>query len=228
MKNEQIPIVAQFKNWLVVNKPAGISVHNDNEDLRTILKRQLSLGSFQDIYPVHRLDKETSGLIVIATDSETAAFLATQFQQHEVKKNYTAVLRGSLAKGSEWTEWNAPVSDKSEGRKNPQGLARDRVEARTLYRVLESNKFLSLVEFKLLTGRQHQIRKHSALARHAIVGDARYGDPKYNAKISQRYQTTRMFLHASALELSFEEQSHRFEAPLPEEFREFFVTSSEA
>lgn len=214
----KLPVVEKSKNWLIINKPPGISVHNEAGDVRSILKKQLHPGTFHDIYPVHRLDKETSGLLVVATEEETAAALAEQFQARKAEKTYHALLRGSMDVSDAWQEWNFPISDKSEGRKNPQGLLKDRVEAKTLYRVLQSNKYFSLVEVRLLTGRQHQIRKHAALAKHAIVGDTRYGDAKYNEKIAGIYKTDRMFLHASRLSLTIGGRSQTFETSLPSEF----------
>ena len=97
-------------------------------------------------------------------------------------------------------------------------MSKDRVPAQTRYRITEANQYFSLAEVRLLTGRQHQIRKHSALAKHAILGDPRYGDPKYNERMAKIYQTSRMFLHAAKLTLTFEGTTLSFEAPLPPEF----------
>lgn len=220
---QKLPIVTQSKNWLIIDKPPGISVHNEAGDVRSILKKQLQPGSFNDIFPVHRLDKETSGLLLIATTRECAATLAEQFQEHKTEKMYYAVLRGPMEVSDQWQEWSSPISDKAEGRKNPQGLNKDRVEARTRYRVLKSNKFFSLIEVHLLTGRQHQIRKHAAMAKHAIVGDSRYGDPKYNNKMSQIYGTDRMFLHAFRLVITIDEKLQNFESSIPDEFNKLFA-----
>lgn len=215
----KLPLIEKSKNWVVINKPAGISVHNEAGDVRSLLKKQLTPGTFSDIYPVHRLDKETSGILVVATEAETAASLAEQFQKHTAEKFYYAVLRGAMPVANEFQEWATPISDKAEGRKNPQGLLKDRVPAKTLYKVLKSNKYFSLVEFQLLTGRQHQIRKHAALAKHAIVGDTRYGDQKYNDRMAGIYGTNRMFLHAFRLRLSLDSgQAQTFETPIPPEF----------
>lgn len=217
-----LPILEKSQTWVLIDKPAGVSVHNDTDDVRSLLSQQLPKGSFQDIYPVHRLDKETSGLLLVALNSTTARELAEQFQSRQTEKYYLAVLRGSIPITSDWQTWSYPISDKAEGRKNPQGLSKDRVEAQTLYRVREANKFFSLVEVKILTGRQHQIRKHSALAKHAIVGDSRYNDPKYNERMTQIYKTDRMFLHAWRLEIKIEGLPKSFEAPLPTEFSNLF------
>lgn len=212
-----LPIIAKGDSWLVIDKPSGVSVHNDPNDVCQLLRKQLAKGSFDDIHPVHRLDKETSGLLLIALNAGTARDLAEKFQDRDCQKTYMALVRGNL-EASDWQSWSQPISDKAEGRKNPQGLARDRVEARTEYRAVKSSKYFSLIEVRLLTGRQHQIRKHTAMAKHSIVGDARYGDPKYNSRMTEIYGIDRMFLHAARLKIRIDGKEHLFEAPLPEDF----------
>lgn len=219
-----LPIVAQGPHWLIVDKPAGISVHNEENDVLHLLHRQLSL-PLNKLHLAHRLDKETSGLLLIATDTAMAGPLAEQFQNRATEKIYYAVLRGALPVSETWQEWNQPLSDKAEGRKNPQGLSKDRLPSQTQYRVLESNKYFSLVELRLLTGRQHQIRKHTVLAKHAIIGDGRYGDPKYNERMADLYKTSRMFLHATRLTININGEVRTFEAPLPEEFQRLLKPS---
>ncbi|MDG0817740.1 RluA family pseudouridine synthase [Bdellovibrio svalbardensis] len=221
-----LPIIAQDTSWIVINKPAGISVHNagadSGQDVIQILKKQLKPGTFTDIHPVHRLDKETSGLLLIALNSKAAKELAEQFQERNCEKTYIAVLRGALPLSENWQSWGMAISDKSEGRKNPQGLSKDRVEARTDFKVVKVSHYFSLIEVKLLTGRQHQIRKHSAIAKHNIIGDGRYGDPKYNERMAKIYGTDRMFLHAARLKINIGGKERVFEAPRPEEFEALF------
>nr|BFD59048.1 hypothetical protein CKG001_11550 [Bdellovibrio sp. CKG001] len=212
-----LPILAQSPKWIAIDKPAGVSVHNEANDVLHLLHRQLGV-PLDKLHLVHRLDKETSGVLLVAKDATTAGKMAEQFQNHLTEKTYYAVLRGSLPFSSDWLEWNQPLSDKAEGRKNPQGMSKDRVPAQTRYRITQANMYFSLAEVRLLTGRQHQIRKHSALAKHAILGDSRYGDPKYNERMAGIYQTSRMFLHAAKLVITFEGATLTFEAPLPEEF----------
>jgi tRNA pseudouridine65 synthase len=217
--NARIPVIQQSAKWIVINKPVGISVHNETQDVRGVLKKQLRPGSFDDIYPVHRLDKETSGVLMVALEAETASEFAEKFQNRQTEKTYYAILRGALPVNEKWQEWNFPISDKAEGRKNPQGLLKDRVAAKTQYRVLKSNKYFSLVEVNLLTGRQHQIRKHAALAGNPIVGDSRYNDGKYNEKMAELYNNDRMYLHASKLNFQIAGKVQTFETGLPTEFK---------
>ncbi|WP_168196395.1 RluA family pseudouridine synthase [Bdellovibrio sp. NC01] len=221
-----LPIIAEGPGWIVIDKPAGVSVHNDPQDVTQILRKQLKTGTFQDIHPVHRLDKETSGLLLIALNATLSRELAEQFQAHTCEKTYFAILRGAMPVNENYQSWTLPISDKAEGRKNPQGLSKDRVEARTNYKVTEATKYFSLIEVKLLTGRQHQIRKHSAMAKHSIIGDARYGDPKYNSRMAKIYDTDRMFLHAAKLKIKISGEEKTFESPLPEDFRKLLQSGN--
>ena len=216
------PIVGEGVDWLVLNKPTGVSVHNDAQDVCHLLRAQLKKGSFEDIFPVHRLDKETSGLLLVALTATRSRELAVQFQERTCEKYYQAIVRGSLPETSNFGTWSFPISDKAEGRKNPQGLAKDRQEARTEFKVLKTSPYFSWLELHLLTGRQHQIRKHSAIARHAIVGDPRYGDPKYNERMAKIYQTSRMFLHASRLQIAIAGKNYNFTTEPPVEYNQLF------
>lgn len=212
MNYTEFPILFQNKDFVAVDKPAGISVHN-NEDPQNLLGVLLSQLSLEKLCPVHRLDKETSGIQVIALNEKAAKTLAEEFEKKTVKKIYLGLLRGEL-KDEEGT-WKQALSDKGEGRRNPAGVAKDRVNCETQYKVLNKSKFFTLCEFNLITGRQHQIRKHAAVANHAIVGDPRYGDDRYNKKMAELYKTKRMFLHCTQLEL----QGHTLKSPMPEGFQ---------
>jgi tRNA pseudouridine65 synthase len=202
----QIPLLYQDASLLIVDKPAGISVHN-NEGPENLLAL---LG--QDLHPVHRLDRETSGVQIFARNKDSARRLASEFEGRTVRKVYRGLLRGIV--GAEKGVWNAPLSDKSEGRRDPAGRISDQVPCETHYRLLKANRYFSHCEFDLKTGRQHQIRKHAALARHALIGDPRYGDPKYNAKVESIYSEGRMFLHCYEIEIG----GQLFRSPLPEVF----------
>ena len=184
---------------LVVDKPPGLSIHN-NEDPENLVKVLSSQLGIETLYPVHRLDKETSGVQVFALNRKSAQTLSEEFQAHRVEKTYWGLVKGVLKvkKGL----WDKPLTDKAEGRKSPQGLARNRVPCATEYKVIQESAYLSLCEFRLLTGRQHQIRKHTALMNHPLVGDTRYGSQAINMKIKQLYKTDRMYLHCMKMVLA--------------------------
>jgi len=206
-----IQILFQNLDLVAVDKPHGLSVHNneDSTNLLSLLEAQLKIDK---LYPVHRLDKETSGIQIFALNQATAKKISEQFQENSVKKIYVGILRGQLkeTKG----QWNKKLTDKAEGRTNPQGLSADRVPCETRFTVLRSSKFFTYCEFDLITGRQHQIRKHTALINHSLVGDPRYGDKSYNKKMAGIYKTDRMFLHCKKVEIL----NNVIESPVPQEF----------
>lgn len=195
---DPIPVLLQNEDWLVVDKPHSLSIHNEEDpyNLIKILKKQLDL---KTLYPVHRLDKETSGVQIFALNKKSAQNLSLEFQSNRVKKIYQGLIKGSLKKKD--GVWDSPLTDKAEGRRSPRGLSRNRVACTTKYRVLKESRFLSLCEFNLLTGRQHQIRKHTATAKAPLVGDSRYGSQSMNQKINELYGTDRMFLHCCEIEI---------------------------
>ena len=203
----QIEILFENLNFIVVNKPYGISVHNNEQAEENLIDKLKIQGQWDKLFPVHRLDKETSGLQILAKNSEAAGELAHEFQSHSVKKIYHGICRGQMKLSS--GVWKQPLTDKAEGAKNPQGQSKDRVPCETDFKVINQNKYFTLCEFDLKTGRQHQIRKHCALNGHHLVGDTRYGEKKYNQMISSKYQTNRMFLHCSFLKI----KGHEFRAP---------------
>lgn len=211
----EIRVLQQTAHWVAVDKDAGLSVHNneDSRNLLLVLEKQLRVPK---LFPVHRLDKETSGVQILALNETAARSLAEEFQDRSVKKLYTGILRGQLPQPE--GRWNQALSDKAEGRKNPAGLSKDRVPCETRYRTLQTNKYFALCEFDLITGRQHQIRKHTALVNHHLVGDPRYGDPGYNKKMAGFYKTDRMFLHCTRVEIA----GVKLEAPLSADFGKLF------
>lgn len=212
--NLQIPVVFKNEDIVVVDKPVGISIHNAEDPTNLIreLESQLAAERLR-LFPVHRLDKETSGIQIFAFNERAAAQFAGEFQSRSVRKVYLGLLRGSMKLDD--GAWVQPLTDKSEGRVNPAGTARDRIACETRFRVLKKSKFFTLCEFDLVTGRQHQIRKHAAINGHALVGDGRYGDKKYNDRMRVLYEDDRMFLHCASVELL----GRRYDAPLPENFR---------
>jgi 23S rRNA-/tRNA-specific pseudouridylate synthase len=189
-----IQILAENNFFYVINKPVGFSVHNESPSIADVLKSLKKPEHF-----VNRLDLETSGLMVIAQKPEYHEPLSQALNQGT--KTYRALLRGSLKNDVE--KWTKPLTDSAEGRKNPEGLTKNRIPCFTEIRVLRKNKFFTEVDATIQTGRQHQIRKHAALAKHPVVGDKRYNDSAYNEKVFAMYDVKRMFLHARKLEFKF-------------------------
>ena len=207
----------QHSDFLIVNKPGGLSCHNDADSLLQ------KYGN--DWHLVNRIDKETSGLVVLTKKADLQNDLQIALSQG--RKTYLTVLRGNMPQDSnQWLEWSSPISDQGEGRDNPQGKTENQKEAKTLYRVLQSNIYFSLVECQLVTGRQHQIRKHSRLANRPIVGDPRYGNPKDNERIEKMYSFRRMALHSWKLEFNWKDSEISCEAPAPQIFYDLFKSGT--
>ena len=208
-----VEILLDHQDFIAIDKKENISAHNDENSVLSLFKEKM--------YLPHRLDRETSGVLMLAKSSQACMQLIQSL--NSATKTYTAVLRGSLPKSQDWQVWDYSISDKAEGYKNPAGLAKDRLIAKSRYRVLQSNAYFSMLEVQIDTGRQHQIRKHSALFSKPIVGDMRYGNNKDNASLFKRYQFERMLLHASRIQFQYNQQDYDIQSPLPELFQKVFV-----
>ena len=155
------------------------------------------------VHPVHRLDKETSGVMLLAVNRESFRFFSNQFESRQVKKQYIAILHGRLEKPEEndpWGTWEWPLSETAGGRQNPEGPG-NRKDSRTRYRVLDHSAHYTMVEIELLTGRTHQIRRHAKLSGHPVVGDARYGSMRAINYLKRNFAFDRLALHARSLTL---------------------------
>jgi 23S rRNA pseudouridine1911/1915/1917 synthase len=215
---EDIPldIVYEDEDLAIVNKPAGMMVHagagatEDERNRGTLVNallhrfRQLSdVGGELRPGIVHRLDKETSGLIVVAKNDEAHRKLAAQFAKRQVKKTYIALVHGWMK--AEQGTVNKSISRDSVRRVRMTTRREGGREAITHYRVqrrIESTlgKF-TLLEVKIDTGRTHQIRVHLSSLGHPVVGDTVYGAPAQVKGRSGAIELERNFLHAGALEL---------------------------
>ncbi len=230
---EEIPLDILFedRSLLVLNKPVGLVVHPAaGHEEHTLVNALLhhcggelsGIGGVARPGIVHRLDKETSGCLVIAKNDETHMALSAQFAGRKVKKIYNAIVCGELARAS--GEIRAAIARHPSHRKRMAVRDDDSGRAaHTSWRVLERLNSATLVEAKLHTGRTHQIRVHFQFLGHPLAGDETYG-ARQNQKLTELtgYQAPRVMLHAR--ELSFvhprTEESLSFEAPLPEDFRE--------
>ncbi len=233
---EEIPLDILFEDesLLVLNKPAGLVVHpaagHEEHTLVNALlhhcKGSLSgIGGVARPGIVHRLDKETSGCLVVAKNDETHLALSEQFSGRAVKKIYHAIVCGELArKVGEGGEIHAAIARHPTHRKrmavHDDGAAR---AAHTSYRVLERLHGATLVEAQIHTGRTHQIRVHFQFLGHPVAGDETYGAQK-NKRLKElaNYAAPRVLLHAK--ELSFihpkTKKILKFAAPLPEDFEQ--------
>ncbi|MEK7062320.1 MAG: RluA family pseudouridine synthase [Patescibacteria group bacterium] len=222
MDNPIIPVIYEDENILAVNKPAGLLVHGViNNKEKTLVDWLLkkypevkNVGDAPEIRPgiVHRLDKDTSGVILICRNQNFFKYAKNLFQEHKIKKKYLALTYGEIKPKSGIIE--KPIAIKSNTIKRTVWEGKNEKTAITEYKVLKYFKNFSLVEVSPKTGRTHQIRVHLASIGHPIVGDSLYG-PKENP-----LRLKRQFLHAESLEFSLENgQRIKIEAELPDDLR---------
>ncbi len=210
---EPLEILYQDDYMVAVNKPSGLLVHRsliDKHETRFAMQMvRDQIGQY--VYPVHRLDRPTSGVLLMALSSEIARDISIQFEQRQIDKTYLAIVRGHLSGEGlidyPLTEQLDKISDK---KANQNPLPKD---AQTAYQCLmqaeldvEINRYpqsrFSLLKMNPKTGRKHQIRRHLAHLRHPIIYDVNYGDNKYNKYFKTLNDKTRLALHACKLELN--------------------------
>lgn len=200
MERENIAIAGQGPGWICVEKPAGISVHNHpGKDLISLAAGLPECGGLEILQPVHRLDRETSGLLLLATDQESLTRLSEGFARGRIKKFYQALVHGNFPGDRLSGEWKAPLSKQAGGRTDPAGRGKKQA-ARTRYAVIDQSAHYALIDIELFTGRKHQIRRHAKLAGHPVVGDSRYGSPRAMAFLQEQRGFFRMALHACRME----------------------------
>ena len=211
-----LPILYEDDDVIVVNKPSGLLTHakgglSDESTVAEIIRPKTSFATDTDRPGiVHRLDRDTSGLLIIAKNPESAAHLQRQFAERTAKKTYIAITDGK-------PKLNAAKIDLPIGR-NPSAPSTFRIDpngkpAQTTYHVLAENDAQSLVELKPTTGRTHQLRVHLAHLNAPILGDRVYG----------KSSDCRMMLHAQKLEITLPSGERKvFEAAVPDEFKKFF------
>jgi 23S rRNA pseudouridine1911/1915/1917 synthase len=246
---EEIPldIVYEDDDLAVINKPAGMMVHagagatEDQRNRGTLVNALLhhfaslsAVGGEMRPGIVHRLDKETSGLIVVAKNDEAHRKLAAQFARREAKKTYIALVHGWVKKDRGTISASISRDRVRRTRMTTRGTGgRDAVSHYSVLRRLDTafGKF-TLVEVKIDTGRTHQIRVHMASLGHAVVGDALYGAPRETRARRGRatdegsaISLARNFLHAAQLELTHPRTGKRIalESPLPTELQSFLA-----
>ena len=213
-------VLYQDEYCIAVNKPHGLLVHrtsmsNDKDFLLQRVRDQ----SGKKVYPVHRLDRPTSGVVLFAFSKETVAEFFKLFRERAAKKTYLALVRG-------WTDDSGVIDSPL---KTASGKEQD---ALTLYKTIAKtevpipvgpyeNARYSLVEIDLKTGRTHQIRRHFAHLRHPLVGDTTYGDGRHNQMFRNKFNSHRLMLAAIKLELThpFTGKLLTIDAPLETGFK---------
>ncbi|MCS7036505.1 MAG: pseudouridine synthase [Saprospiraceae bacterium] len=194
-----LTVLYEDEDYVAIDKPTGILVHRTgiSED-DTFLLQQLRRQLRRRIYPIHRLDRATSGVLIWAKNPEAASRLGPMFEHRQVQKTYVAVVRG----------WTADADRIDYPLAPPDQPTAPRLPAQTTYRTLARSEMpwhignrhttarFSLTLARPETGRWHQIRRHFAHLRHPIIGDRRYGDNKHNRFFREQLNLNRLLLHA--------------------------------
>ena len=226
-KPQALPLTVVYEDHdlLVINKAVGMVVHpaaghHDDTLVNALLARYPDLAAFEDeLRPgiVHRLDKDTSGLLIVAKNVRTQAAFVEQMKRHEVEKRYIALVEGniSLDQGS----IDAPIGRNPRYRQQMMITAREGREARTHFRVLQRYDRHTLLLLQLETGRTHQIRVHLKAIGHPVVGDPVYGSKRSQSLLQHQ------FLHAYQLKFVHPTTGKviECEAPLPDDLQKILA-----
>ena len=204
--NEDL-IIDNNDDFIVLNKSAGIAVQGGTKSKKNLIDIFNKSKIFQGTkpYSVHRLDKETSGVFIIAKNRQTAQLLTSLFRLRKVHKTYLAICDGELEKNS--GEWVDELIRYDNGKKIIE-------KAKTIFKVIDKNSNSSLVEMHPITGRKHQLRKQLFNIGHSI-----YGDKKYRSHFSNKRVNKDLMLHSYQIKFMINNKKYTYKALLPDYFK---------
>jgi len=209
--NENL-IIDDNENFIVLNKNSGISVQGGTKSKKNLVDIFSKSEIFKNTkpYSVHRLDKDTSGVFIMAKNRETAQLLTSLFRLRKVHKTYLAICHGEIEKDS--GEWNNDLIRYDNGKRIIE-------KAKTIFKVIDKNSNSSLVEMKPITGRKHQLRKQLFNIGHSI-----YGDKKYNSSLFTKGINKDLMLHSYQIRFMINEKKYTYKALLPDYFKKLLRT----
>ena len=207
IKSNEDLIIDNNEDFIVLNKSSGISVQGGTKSKKNLVDIFAKSKIFQDTkpYSVHRLDKDTSGVFIMAKNRKTAQLLTSLFRLRKVHKTYLAICHGEIEKNS--GEWNDELIRYDNGKKIIE-------KAKTIFKVIDKNSNSSLVEMKPITGRKHQLRKQLFNIGHSI-----YGDKKYKSSSSIKGMNKDLMLHSYQIKFMINDNKHTYKALLPDYFQ---------
>ena len=207
IKTNENLIIDNNNDFIVLNKSAGISVQGGTKSKKNLVDIFAKSEIFHDTkpYSVHRLDKDTSGVFIIAKKRESAQLLTSLFRLRKVHKTYLAICHGELDKNT--GEWNDDLIRYDNGKKIVEN-------ARTIFRVIDKNSEASLIELKPITGRKHQLRKQLY-----SIGQPIFGDTKYRLSNSNKGINKNLMLHSHQIKFKINNVKHTYTALLPDYFK---------
>ena len=207
IKSNENLIIDNNNDFIVLNKSSGISVQGGTKSKKNLIDIFSRSKIFEGIkpYSVHRLDKETSGVFIMAKNRETAQLLTSLFRLRKVHKTYLAICSGELEKNT--GEWNDDLIRYDNGKKITE-------KAKTTFRVLDKNSNATLVEMKPITGRKHQLRKQLFNIGHSI-----FGDKKYKSLSSSKGTNKNLMLHSHQIRFMINKKKYTYKALIPDYFK---------
>jgi len=207
IKSNEDQIIDNNDSFIVLNKSSGISVQGGTRSKKNLVDIFAKSEIFKNTKPfsVHRLDKDTSGVFIMAKTRESAQLLTSLFRLRKVHKTYLAICHGELTKNS--GEWNDDLI-------RYDGEKKIIEKAKTLYKVIDKNSEASLVELKPITGRKHQLRKQLY-----ALGQPIFGDIKYKLSNSSKGINKNLMLHSYQIRFIINEVKHTYTALLPDYFK---------
>ena len=212
IKSNEDQIIDNNENFIVLNKSSGISVQGGTKSKKNLVDIFAKSEIFQGTkpYSVHRLDKDTSGVFIMAKTRESAQLLTSLFRLRKVHKTYLAICHGELVKDS--GEWNDDLI-------RYDGEKKIIEKAKTIFKVLDKNSEASLVELKPITGRKHQLRKQLY-----ALGQPIFGDIKYKLSSSSKGINKNLMLHSYQIKFIIDDVKHTYTALLPDYFKKLLKT----
>ena len=207
IKSNENLIIENNENFIVLNKSSGISVQGGTKSKKNLVDIFAKSEIFKNSkpYSVHRLDKDTSGVFIIAKKRESAQLLTSLFRLRKVHKTYLAICHGELQKNS--GEWDDHLIKYDGDKKIIE-------KAKTIFKVIDKNSEASLVELKPITGRKHQLRKQLY-----SLGQPIFGDTKYKLSNSNKGINKNLMLHSYQIRFMINDIKHTYTALLPDYFR---------
>ena len=207
VKTNEDLIIDNNDDFIVLNKSSGISVQGGTKSKKNLVdifsKSEIFEGTKP--YSVHILDKDTSGVFLMAKNRKSAQLFTSLFRLRKVHKTYLAICIGEIEKNS--GEWNEELIRYDNGKKISE-------KAKTIFKVLDKNSNSSLVEMKPITGRKHQLRKQLYNIGHSI-----YGDKKYRSSVSDKGINKDLMLHAYQIRFIINDKKYTYKALLPDYFK---------
>jgi 23S rRNA pseudouridine955/2504/2580 synthase len=212
-------VIHEDKKLLVLDKPAGVAVHGGSGVSSGVIEALRALRPQESLELVHRLDRDTSGCLLVARDAATLRILHALLRGAGFEKRYLALLKGHWQLGDKRIDVPLRTDTRVGGERTVRADASGKPSVSHFRPVQFFGKTATLVEVTLDTGRTHQIRVHGAHAGHPVAGDEKYGDEGFNASL-RALGLTRMFLHASSLSFTWPQGgTFSVNAPLPADLK---------